>query len=1059
MCGIAAIFNYRTGEPIDRAELMRIRDAMTARGPDGCGEWISPDCRLGLGHRRLSIIDLSPTGAQPMKSADGKLVVTFNGEIYNYRQLRSELEKKGHRFQSTSDTEVLLHLYETEGESMVSKLRGMYAFAIWDGRKQGLFIARDPFGIKPLYLADDGKTLRVASQVKALLAGGHVDIAVEPAGHVGFFLWGYVPSPYTLYRGIRGLPAGTTLWIDQSGNRRQNQFCSIPGILAAAEQGLQHHPGSQPSTPNSQPTERLRSALVDSIRHHLIADVPVGVFLSSGLDSTTITALASESGTNLRTVTLAFEEFRDKPEDESPLAAEVAARCGARHQTVWVSKDEFKDNFSRVMQAMDQPSCDGINSFFVSFAAARAGLKVALSGLGGDELLGGYPAFQEIPRSVRLLNPFSSSALQGFSRGFRLLSAPVLRRFTSPKYASLFEYGGTYGGAYLLRRGMFMPWELPDLLDPDLVREGWQELQPLASMEQTAGGLKSPFLKVSALEMCWYMRNQLLRDSDWASMDHSVEVRPPLVDVELLRNLAPLLAGDTPPTKRDMALTPVSQLPSAVLDRPKTGFGIPVRQWLLDSQLSTFNSQPPERGLRGWSKLVYHHCAGARTGRSKRSRPFPGARGQTPPSNAAPKPAGARSKRFLVLVSDAFGSHGGMAKFNRDLLNALCSYPACGGVVALPRLMPEPLGSIPRKLAWITNGLGGKLRYLGAVLKSAASNPSTLDLQSTARVRSGFDLLICGHINLLPFAFLHRLWSKTPVVLVIHGIEAWSAPHRPFVKFLARRVDGFVAVSELTKARFLGWTGLPPELGSVLPNCVDVSLFGSGPKKPALLQRYGLNGKTVIMTLGRLASEERYKGFDEMIEVLLDLARQIPNLAYLIAGAGPDQPRLVQKARSLGLSVSEFGSGPSAIQTPLSAAAPSPLSDLPSPIVVFAGRIAEDEKADHYRLADAYVMPGQGEGFGIVYLEAMACGVPVVASRADGSREAVRNGELGELVDPRNPEEIKAATLRALANSAASPLRVPPPGLAYFSYANFAQRVHTILDGLWGEIRAGRLSK
>jgi len=607
MCGIAAIFNYRTGEPIDHAELTTVRDYMTTRGPDGFGDWISADRRIGLAHRRLSIIDLSEAGAQPMKNHDGSLIITFNGEIYNYRQLRSELEAKGYQFQSTSDTEVLLHLYAADGESMVGKLRGMYAFAIWNERKKGLFLARDPYGIKPLYLADNGKTLRLASQVKALLAGGQVDTSVEPAGHVGFFLWGHVPSPYTLYRGIRGLPSGTTLWLDQSGHRREHQFCSIPQILAAAE--AESAPSAIGHLPSSQ--SRLRSALTDSIRHHLVADVPVGIFLSSGLDSTSITALASECSSNLRTVTLAFEEFQDKPDDESPLAAEVAARYGARHQTVWVGKHDFRDSFDRIMQAMDQPSCDGINSFFVSHAAARAGLKVALSGLGGDELLGGYPSFGEIPRSVRLLKHFSASTLQPFNAAFRFLSAPMLRRFSSPKYASLFEHGGTYGGAYLLRRGMFMPWELPEVLDPNLVRQGWQELQTLARLEQTAAGLKSPFLKVGALETCWYMRNQLLRDTDWASMDHSIEVRTPLVDIGLLGNLAPLLAGDTPPTKRDVALSPISQLPSSVLNRPKTGFGIPVRQWLMDSQLSTLSAQHPERGLRGWTRLVYSQSLGA----------------------------------------------------------------------------------------------------------------------------------------------------------------------------------------------------------------------------------------------------------------------------------------------------------------------------------------------------------------------------------------------------------------------------------------------------------------
>jgi asparagine synthase (glutamine-hydrolysing) len=323
VCGIAAIFNYRTGEPIDRGELNRIREAMTARGPDDAGDWLSVDGRVGLAHRRLSIIDLSPTGAQPMRNADATLVITFNGEIYNYRELRSELEARGFRFQGTSDTEVLVHLYEAEGEAMVNKLRGMYAFVLWDARKRGLFLARDPFGIKPLYYFDDGQTLRAASQVKALLAGGHIDTAPEPAGHVGFFLWGYVPCPCTLYRGIKGLPAGATLWVDETGNKHERTFCSISRILAEAESA--HTPRSH--TPRST-LHALRPALLDSVRHHLIADVPVGVFLSSGLDSTTVAALAAEHGSTLRTVTLGFEEFKGTANDETALAETVARQLG-----------------------------------------------------------------------------------------------------------------------------------------------------------------------------------------------------------------------------------------------------------------------------------------------------------------------------------------------------------------------------------------------------------------------------------------------------------------------------------------------------------------------------------------------------------------------------------------------------------------------------------------------------------------------------------------------------------------------------------------------------------
>ncbi|MBI3852548.1 MAG: asparagine synthase (glutamine-hydrolyzing) [Verrucomicrobia bacterium] len=637
MCGIAAIFNYRTGEPIDRTELTAIRDAMTARGPDGSGTWCSADGHIGLGHRRLSIIDLSPTGAQPMKSQDGALVVTFNGEIYNYRELRAELEAKGRRFSSQSDTEILLHLYQLDGDGMLQKLRGMYAFAIWDERKKGLFMARDPFGIKPLYYSDDGKAIRVASQVKALLAGKRVDTAPDPAGHVGFFLWGHVPGPYTLHRGIRSLPAGTTLWVGQNGERRERTFCSITEILRSAEPSVGRskiedgrrapHPGPLPraerETLNSQPST-LNDSLRDSVAHHLIADVPVGVFLSSGLDSTTLAALAAEQGGRLRTVTLGFEEYRGTPYDETPLAETVAAQYGAQHQTIWVSRADFRAHVERLFHAMDQPSTDGVNTYFVSLAAAQTSLKVALSGLGGDELFGGYPSFKQLPRSVRALGSLGTSGI--FGKSLRIVCAPVVKHFTSPKYAGLFEYGGTYGGAYLLRRGMFMPWELPEILDPDLVRQGWSELQPLLRLEESLDGLRSPHARVSCLESCWYMRNQLLRDSDWAGMAHSLEIRVPLVDVTLLRALAPSLTCAAPPTKLDLARTPRCPLPAAVLARPKTGFLIPVREWLLEekekaesrkqkweianrkSQIG--NQQSAGRGLRGWAKEVYQRFAG-----------------------------------------------------------------------------------------------------------------------------------------------------------------------------------------------------------------------------------------------------------------------------------------------------------------------------------------------------------------------------------------------------------------------------------------------------------------
>src|SRR5215470_2035716 len=541
MCGIAGIYAYHyAANAIDRAELRRIRDHMVARGPDGVGDWYSQDERVGLGHCRLTIIDLSERGAQPMMSANGKLVVTFNGEIYNYRQLRASLETRGHTFRTQTDTEVLLHLYAEKGEDMVYDLRGMFAFGLWDVDKRALLLARDPYGIKPLYYADDGWTLRFASQVKALLAGGKVSRDQEAAGWVGFCLFGSVPEPFTTYQEIRALPAGSTLWVDRIGTREPKPYFSIADTYRNAEAAR---------LPDRSEDLQLvaRDALIDSVRHHLVADVPVGAFLSSGIDSGALVGLMRDVGQqDIQTVTLAFEEFRGTREDEAPLAEEVAARYGTRHTTRFVTEQEFRDDLPRILDAMDQPTIDGINTWFVSKAAHELGLKVAISGLGGDELFGGYPSFRDVPLCVRAM------AVPGRMPGLGELARQLLTglghfsHFLNPKAAGLMKYGGSYAGAYLLRRGLFMPWELEGILDPDTVRSGLRRLNPLRHIKATLTPRpRSGFGKVAALESSLYMRNQLLRDTDWASMAHSIEVRVPLVDAGLVRRLAPLLTQST----------------------------------------------------------------------------------------------------------------------------------------------------------------------------------------------------------------------------------------------------------------------------------------------------------------------------------------------------------------------------------------------------------------------------------------------------------------------------------------------------------------------------------
>ena len=606
MCGIAATFHYARRGPVDQDQLRAMRDCMDARGPDDEGLWVSQDECVGLAHRRLSIIDLSPRGAQPMANGDGSLRVIYNGEIYNYRPLREDLEERGYRFQSDSDTEVLLHLYAEKGRAMTEDLRGMYAFALWDTEREGLFAARDPYGIKPLYLADTGTTLHVASQVQALQGIDEVDTSKNPAGHVGYFLWGHVPEPHTLHKGIRAVPAGHTVWADADGVQ-ERQFASISGALAEADPASEGTPsrtdglatnGAVSTAGNEAVQEELRDALLDTVRHHMVADVDVGLFLSAGLDSATLTALASEVTDRLRTVTLGFEEFRGTHQDEVPGAERLAERYDTDHQTVWVTQQDFADAHDDLLAAMDQPTNDGANSYFVSKVAREAGLKVALSGLGGDELFGSYPSFTQIPRLVSAVGAVPGAATIG--KGLRVVTAPIIKRMTSPKYAGLLEYGTDYGRAYLLRRGMYMPWELPDVLDPDLVQEGWEELQTLARLNETTDGIEHEHLRVTALNSCWYMRNQLLRDTDWASMAHSLEVRTPLVDYALLQRIAPLIA-EHGLSKTDMARTPKYALPRDLLDRPKSGFWVPMREWLLADRPEYANA----RGRRGWVKYVY----------------------------------------------------------------------------------------------------------------------------------------------------------------------------------------------------------------------------------------------------------------------------------------------------------------------------------------------------------------------------------------------------------------------------------------------------------------------
>jgi phosphatidyl-myo-inositol dimannoside synthase len=347
--------------------------------------------------------------------------------------------------------------------------------------------------------------------------------------------------------------------------------------------------------------------------------------------------------------------------------------------------------------------------------------------------------------------------------------------------------------------------------------------------------------------------------------------------------------------------------------------------------------------------------------------------------------------RVLLLTTDSYGGHGGIAYYNRCLAEALADMPEVEVVVMLARVMRFTPEGIPEKVRFVTKAADGKLRYLLSVLKLATER---------------FDLVICGHINLLPLAAPFAMLKRVPLVLQVHGIDAWQPV--PRAMNWINRVDAVWAVSAITRDRMNTWAKLPVSKYTIIPNTIHPERYGLAPKRDDLVERYGLEGRKVIMTLARLVGYERYKGIDEILEALPALIGQEPNLIYMVLGDGDDQPRLEAKAQTLGIGDK----------------------------VIFAGYISEADKADYLRLADAFVLPGRGEGFGIVYLEALACGIPTVGSKIDGSREALRDGLLGELVDPTDPTSIKLGILRALAK----PNKIPP-GLTYFAWPAFAQRV------------------
>ena len=539
-------------------EPMQIR--LKHRGPDDRGLFTSNPGRCALAHTRLSILDLSPAGHQPMSTPDGRYWIVFNGEIYNYRELRQELERTGETFASQTDTEVILRLYARDGAGCIDRLRGMFVFSIWDNQRQQLVLARDPFGMKPIYYHAAKNTLAFASEVRALLASGVVPRRLSLDGLASYLQFGSVQDPLTIVDGVRSLLPGHYLLIDRNEDALQIEEVACGNHLLAGAPVPQ-------IADRREAVAALRKILEESLRLHLVSDVPLGAFLSGGIDSSALVALMSRvAGEKPKTFSVVFTETGFS---EASHARLVAKTFGTEHREILLSEESLIGLLPSALEAMDQPTMDGVNTYVISKAVKEAGITVALSGLGGDELFAGYPSFRRA-RQLRRMAILPQQLRRSASVLGRALSNGWVRH---RKFWDLVESDCSPYAVYAISRELFAPAEIRALLRQTSLR----------SAPYSCNGMTDIINSVSTHELKGYMANTLLRDTDQMSMAHALEVRVPFLDPRVAQYVLGLpgewkVDGRRP---KPLLLDALGDLlPEEVWRRPKMGFTLPFERWM-----------------------------------------------------------------------------------------------------------------------------------------------------------------------------------------------------------------------------------------------------------------------------------------------------------------------------------------------------------------------------------------------------------------------------------------------------------------------------------------------
>jgi asparagine synthase (glutamine-hydrolysing) len=590
MCGIVGILARNA--MVAPEVLERATASLAHRGPDDSGTILIRDSsngaiEVGLGNRRLAILDLSPFGHQPMQDHQTGNWIVYNGEIYNFREVRRKLENLGTSFQSDSDTEVLLKAYGRWGQECLREFRGMFAFAIWDAQRHQLFLARDPMGVKPLYYGSFGPHFVFASEIRTLLGTGLVPRRLDPAGLANFLTFGSTYDPITLIKGVSVLRPGHFL-VWENGNVIENRYWD----LAQQDQSSVARNARCTPAERGQVEDEVQATIEESVRMQMVSDVPVGVFLSGGIDSSSLVGMLSRGGLRLNTFSIVFREADYSEAEYSRL---IAKKFATDHHEILCSQHDALEALPDAIKAMDQPTIDGLNTYFVSRQTRAAGIKVALSGLGGDEMFAGYSTFRTVPRMERFAQSWRH--LPGF---LKTPLANVCALFASNtdqsrKLAALARDPERMLHPYFLARMLFTPAQCDALLaaaDPQAIERSRISLQENLSHTRDLDAVN----RISYLESRCYMLNTLLRDSDVMSMAHGLEVRVPLIDHHLAEKLFTLpgdwkLDARTPKPMLVAALH--GALPDEIVHRRKRGFTLPFEHWLRDELRSGV-----ETGLR-----------------------------------------------------------------------------------------------------------------------------------------------------------------------------------------------------------------------------------------------------------------------------------------------------------------------------------------------------------------------------------------------------------------------------------------------------------------------------